>query len=98
MTRVAAVSLIALMGGLAAIAEDEETDKQFKPGNLVVSRSVYDNQASNIAIGTILPPNCATTKGGCASTKKFKGAPADGAYPTVWNNNLYDGSFGITSK
>jgi hypothetical protein len=62
----------------------------FSPGNLVVSRSVYDNRASNVVAGvTVLPPNCMT---GCAV------AIADGTYPTVWNNDLVDGSFGITSK
>jgi hypothetical protein len=62
----------------------------FLPGNLVVSRSVYDNRASNVVAGvTILPPNCTT---GCVI------AVADGTYPTVWNNDLVDASFGITSK
>ena len=67
----------------------------FIPGNLVVSRSVYDNRAGNVVVGTVLPPNCAATTGGCGAPS---GAPNDGTYPTVWNNDLYDGSFGITSK
>src|ERR1700722_12836405 len=67
----------------------------FIPGNLVVSRSVYDNKASNVVIGTILPPNCAATTGGCGAPS---GAPNDGTYPAVWNNDIYDGSFGITSR
>jgi hypothetical protein len=67
----------------------------FIPGNLVVSRSVYDNKASNVVVGTILPPNCAATTGGCGAPS---GAPNDGTYPTVWNNDIYDGSFGITSR
>ncbi len=66
----------------------------FIPGNLVVSRSVYDNKASNVVIGTILPPNCAATTGGCGAPS---GAPNDGTYPSVWNNDIYDASFGITS-
>jgi hypothetical protein len=93
-----AALLVALVGSLNAFASDENEQDGwtgFQPGNLVVSRSVYDNKASNIAIGTILPPNCTATTGGCAAAG---GAPDDGTYPTVWNNNLYDGSFGITSR
>ena len=46
-------------------------------------------------VGTILPPNCAATQGGCGAST---GAPANGTYPFVFNNDLYDGSFGITSR
>ncbi len=66
----------------------------FTPGNLVVSRSVYDGNPANVKAGAILPPNCATTLGSCAAST---GAPYDGTYPTVFNNDLYDGSFGITT-
>lgn len=69
---------------------------RFYPNNLVISRSVYDNNPTNIAIGTALPPNCAMTQAGCGNkpaTAKF-----DGTYPTVFNNDTVDGSFGITSK
>ena len=65
----------------------------FQPGNLVVSRSVYDNNPNNVKVGQILPPNCQNTQGGCSGP-----ATNDGTYPTVWNNDLVDGSFGITSK
>src|ERR1700758_4636744 len=61
----------------------------FYPGNLVVSRSVYDNNPSNIQVGMTLPPNCTS---GCAQ------AVVDGTYPFVFNNVGVDGSFGITSK
>ena len=67
----------------------------FAPNNLVVSRSVYDNKPGNVKIGEILPPNCALTTGGCATGP---GAQYDGTYPTVFNNDLYDASFGITSR
>ena len=67
----------------------------FTPGNLVVSRSVYDNKASNVTVGEQLPPNCASTQGGCAGGA---GAPYNGAYPFVFNNDLYDSNFGITSR
>jgi hypothetical protein len=69
--------------------------REFIPGNLVVSRSVYDNRSSNVTAGTILPPGCASTTGGCAAST---GAPFDGTYPTVWNDDAYDASFGITSR
>ena len=68
---------------------------QLYPNNLVVTRTVYDNKPGNVKVGTILPPNCAATLGECSATT---GAPYDGTYPYVFNNDLYDGSFGITSK
>jgi len=82
-------------------AQDRDHDRDdhhrtfFQRGNLVVSRSVYDNNAANVTIGAILPPNCATTTGGCSAST---GAPYNGLYPTVWNNDIYDSNFGITSK
>jgi hypothetical protein len=84
------------------LAQDDDKDHRgqnqrrvFYPGNLVVSRSVYDNNANNVQVGQILPPNCASTMGGCGAST---GAPDNGLYPWVWNNDIYDGSFGITSK
>jgi hypothetical protein len=61
----------------------------FAPGNLLVSRSVYDNDAANVQVGETLPPGCTT---GCVS------ATTNGSYPYVFNNALVDKSFGITSK
>src|SRR5271156_308514 len=92
-----AVSLGILATGVAAFAHDDFQLPGFRffPGNLVVSRSVYDNKAGNVQVGTILPPNCAATTGGCSAST---GAPNDGTYPAVWNDVLYDPSFGITSK
>lgn len=106
---IAVASVAALAGSLVALADDfgRDNDKDkghdrdhhelpvFAPGNLVVSRSVYDNKASNVTIGEILPPNCASTTGGCSAST---GAPYNGIYPGVFNNDIYDGSFGITSK
>ena len=46
-------------------------------------------------VGTILPPNCASTQGGCAAST---GAIANGTYPFVFNNDIYDACFGITSR
>lgn len=89
----------ALLGASGAPAADRDHfdpfAKFFLPGNLVVSRTVYDNNPSNLAVGTILPPGCESTTGGCSAAS---GAPFDGTYPLVWNNDLYDASFGITSK
>ncbi|CAB3745666.1 hypothetical protein [Paraburkholderia humisilvae] len=66
----------------------------FDPTLLVVSRSVYDNQSSNVQVGEVLPPNCAGTQAGCPAG----GATSDGTYPFVWNNVIGDPSFGITSR
>ncbi len=65
----------------------------FSPGNLVVSRSVYDNNPNNVQVGQILPPDCQQTQAGCAGA-----ATNDGTYPTVFNNVLVDPAFGVTSK
>jgi hypothetical protein len=64
----------------------------FNPGNLVVSRTVYDNLPGNVTIGETLPPNCVPSTGGCVT------AVANGTYPWVFNNDPVDGSFGITSR
>jgi hypothetical protein len=72
----------------AALADD---DGGLRPGNLLVSRSVYDASPGIIQPGvTQLPPNCLPAN--CVT------ATADGAYPTVFNNDLVDASFGVTSK
>ncbi|MFP6562771.1 hypothetical protein WJ542_31395 [Paraburkholderia sp. B3] len=65
------------------------------PGFLVVSRSVYDNVSSNVQTGEVLPPNCQNTQAGCSAGN---GATNDGTYPYVWNNVLYDASFGVTAR
>jgi hypothetical protein len=59
------------------------------PGNLLVSRSVYSGDAGTVTAGMQLPPGCTTS---CVT------AVADGTYPTVFNNDLVDSSFGITSQ
>ncbi|MGV2290035.1 hypothetical protein AAHK20_15080 [Trinickia sp. YCB016] len=90
-----ALTLIAAAVNVHAQEPDSNGGIRFVPGLLVVSRSVYDNLSSNVQVGEILPPNCASTTGGCAANT---GAPVDGTYPYVWNNDTYDGSFGITSR
>jgi hypothetical protein len=90
------LAALALAATATSLAGAQDFGKaQFWPGNLVVSRSVYDNNPNNVKVGMILPPNCASTQGGCAAST---GAPYDGTYPFVWNNDTYDSSFGITSK
>jgi hypothetical protein len=74
-------------GGPAVLADG---GGYFSPGNLLVSRVVYDNNPNNVQAGAPLPPNCMGAA--CAP------ATSNGTYPFVWNNNLVDGSFGITSK
>jgi hypothetical protein len=69
------------------LADDEAA---FRSGNLLVSRSVYDNNPNNVVVGAQLPPNC--TGSNCVT------ATADGTYPQVFNNAIVDGSFGITSR
>jgi hypothetical protein len=78
----------ALAGSQVALGDDD--DARLQPGNLLVSRVVYDNNPNNIVQGvTVLPPNCVT---GCVK------ANANGVFPFVFDNALVDGSFGITSK
>src|SRR5271166_1996871 len=59
------------------------------PGNLLVSESVYQGTASTVTVGQTLPPNQTVPPGVAAI--------ANGTYPTVFNNNTVDGSFGVTS-
>ncbi len=84
---------IALFGVAAAPAQDFFfPGPDFTPGNLVLSRSVYAGNAGTVQVGEILPPGCAPSL--CSPST---GAIADGTYPGVFNNDSYDGSFGITS-
>jgi len=64
--------------------------------NLVVSRSVYDNNANNVKVGALLAPNCANTA--TLSGTPCVAAISNGIYPFVFNNVMPDPSFGITSK
>ncbi len=56
----------------------------FIPGDLVVSRSVYQGTATTVTVGQTLPGS-------------NKPAIANGLYPNVFNNATPDSSFGITS-
>jgi hypothetical protein len=93
-------SIFALGGGLVVLADRD--DVHFQPGNLVVSRSVYHNDADTVQVSPVptpLPPNCTLTLAPTfGPPDPCVTAVADGTYPTVFINNLVDGSFGITSK
>jgi len=82
----AAIAATTTSVGTAAAHGD---DGVFLPGNLLVSRSVYTGDAGTITAGvTVLPPGCTS---GCAV------ANSNGSYPGVFDNDLVDGSFGITA-
>jgi hypothetical protein len=88
------LAVVVFMSGLAsgtgAFADDDD-DIGFRPGNLLVSRAVYDNNANNVQAGvTQLPPNCIASA--CVT------ATDNGIYPNVFNNAFVDPSFGITAK
>jgi len=88
-------TLFTLGLGVSAFAQ---TFNGFTTGNIVVSRSVYTGTSATLAAGQPLPPICPSTAT-CATVK----ATDSGAYASttstnnVFNNNLIDGSFGVTS-
>ena len=103
---------IALAGGVRAGNDndaDHHSDRfEFKPDTLVLSRSVYAGTASTVTVGQTLPPGCVaqtitlpTLPLSAAGTTTVKvtcsTATADGTFPTVFANDIADGSFGITS-
>ena len=89
------VFLSGVAGTTGAFADEDDfgfrPGNSFAPGNLLISRSVYDNNPTNVVAGTtLLPPNCVAPN--CVT------ATDSGAYPFVFNNVITDLSFGITSK
>jgi hypothetical protein len=90
-------------------ADDQDRDHfdhfQLEPGTLVLSRSVYAGNAATVTLGQTLPPGCVAgsvnvplLSGGVVGVKvTCATAIADGTFPTVFNNNKADGSFGVTS-
>ncbi|HEY4011473.1 MAG TPA: hypothetical protein VGM11_15065 [Acidobacteriaceae bacterium] len=90
--------LTPVVASVPAVAQKTTYDfgERFYPNNIVISRSVYDNNPSNVVVGvTQLPPNCQLTTVGCPTPAV---AQYNGTYPTVFNNDVNDSSFGITSK
>src|ERR1035441_2760983 len=68
--------LSGVVGATGALADDDDTN--LRPGNLLVSRSVYDNNPGNVVAGTtLLPPNCLAPN--CVT------ATDSGTYPFVFN-------------
>jgi hypothetical protein len=93
-----AVALLATtaIGGSLAYADDDDFFF-FRPGDLLLSKAVYDAPTSAIAPGATLPPGC-TSATAAASATPCVAAINDGTYPTVFNNDTVDASFGITTK
>ena len=91
------MSAVALIAAATAVtpaqAESGRRDArghELWPGNLLVSRSVYTGRPGLLTPNaTVLPPGCVSS---CVT------ATADGTYPYVFNNDLADASFGVTSK
>jgi hypothetical protein len=99
---------IALAGSIqTAKAQDDKSDfSGFKPGTLVLTRSVYVGTKDLLVPGvTVLPPGCVPTTaivpliaGGSDSIPVTCTTPTDdGTFPGVFNNTGADGHFGITS-
>ena len=84
---VASLSLTALAVTSASGSPTSHEGQSLRPGNLLVSRSVYEN-VSGLGVGATLPPGCTAS---CVTSVN------DGTYPYVFNNAPVDGSFGITS-
>jgi hypothetical protein len=95
--KLGAILLLGLVGATASAGDGGFGEFFFFPGNLVVTRSVYDNNPNNLVVGvTALPPNCSAASGSCTTPPTT--AITDATYPQVFNNDSVDGSFGITSK
>jgi hypothetical protein len=109
---IAAVSILAAGTFVRKAAADDHSRRfQFRPNTLVLSRSFYAGDASTVMVGQTLPPGCVPgpvpiplIAGGTtsvtipnASNSGCNTAVADGTYPTVFNNDEADGSFGVTS-
>jgi hypothetical protein len=101
--RLAVLTAVTLAGSFVVSADHDDT--HFTPGNLVVSRSVYAGTPAIVSVGGNLPPGCVSgtvavpVLGGGTTpvTVSCATAIADGTYPTVFNNDVPDGSFGVTS-
>jgi len=111
-TTLIAVTTAALAAGAFVSRAQAKTDDhdrsdrfEFRPGTLVVSRSVYVGDASTVTVGETLPPGCVAGNitlpllaGGTTSVAvTCAAATADGTFPGVFNNDTPDGSFGVTS-
>jgi predicted lipoprotein with Yx(FWY)xxD motif len=66
---------------------------QLASGDLLVTTGVWTTNADITAGTTELPPNCATANPAFVTCGT---AVAPGTYPIVFNNDVADGSFGVT--
>jgi hypothetical protein len=89
-----AVALAAAPHAASAQADPAAAAPVLTPGNIVVSRSLYTATPSSVVVGQDLPPNCVPNT---ANKVTCGTAVANGTFPTVFNNDTPDGSFGITS-
>src|ERR1700689_968757 len=89
-----------------AKTDDRDSDRsEFRPGTLVVSRSVYVGDSSTVSVGETSPPGCVAGNvtlpllaGGTTTVAvTCAAATAYGTFPGVFNNDAPDGSFGVTS-
>ena len=85
----AALAATTVPAGAAPADASGRSGLSLLPGNLLVSGSFYSNDPGIVAGQTQLPPGCTT---GCVT------ATANGSYPQVFNNDLTDASFGVTSR
>ncbi|MBV9658978.1 MAG: hypothetical protein JO295_12790 [Verrucomicrobia bacterium] len=74
------VGLLLLLAGGAA---HQAGAQSFTPGDLLVSRTVYQGMAATVTVGQALPNGAQ--------------AVADGSYPNVFRNETPDPSFGVTA-
>ena len=80
---------------LAACYSQSTFADTFLPGELIVSRTVYDGTASTVTIGQNLSAKTFNTDGTVAT---YNVATNDGSFANVFKNEVPDPSFGITSS
>ena len=91
--RVALMAAVTLAGPAALLVAPgvASAGTTLTPGDLLVSTSIWQQDANITAGTTQLPPGCGTLADNPCAT-----AVAPGTYPLVFNNDSVDGSFGVT--
>jgi hypothetical protein len=87
------VSIFAVSPAVGAASGSGGGPGRLTPGNLLVTTGVWTTNADITAGTTQLPPNCATANPAYVTCGT---AVAPGSYPIVFNNDVSDGSFGVT--